>query len=127
MQTTTCKRAACGLAVPPYQRAKPIYLPSNATDANSGPLGPESNNSCDGAVLAANNLRVEHLGTEARRRREPCTSMGDYMRIEYSNLRYLNSIIMLSLQLSICLVVGWRTLNCVGHVLGFDNRKQSLY
>ena len=27
MQTTTCKRAACGLAVPPYQRAKPIYLP----------------------------------------------------------------------------------------------------
>ena len=23
MQTTTCKRAACGLAVPPYQRAKP--------------------------------------------------------------------------------------------------------
>ena len=38
MQTTTCKRAACGLAVPPYQRAKPIYLPSNATDACSGGL-----------------------------------------------------------------------------------------
>ena len=36
MQTTTCKRAACGLAVPPYQRAKPIYLPSNATDASRG-------------------------------------------------------------------------------------------
>ena len=36
MQTTTCKRAACGLAVPPYQRAKPIYLQSNATDASRG-------------------------------------------------------------------------------------------
>jgi len=36
MQTTTCKRAACGLAVSPYQRAKPIYLPSNATDASRG-------------------------------------------------------------------------------------------
>ena len=36
MQTTTCKRAACGLAAPPYQRAKPIYLPSNATDASRG-------------------------------------------------------------------------------------------
>ena len=36
MHTTTCKRAACGLAVPPYQRAKPIYLPSNATDASRG-------------------------------------------------------------------------------------------
>ena len=36
MQTTTCKRAACGLAVPPYQRAKPIYLPSHATDASRG-------------------------------------------------------------------------------------------
>jgi len=36
MQTTTCKRAACGLAVLPYQRAKPIYLPSNATDASRG-------------------------------------------------------------------------------------------
>ena len=36
MQTTTCKWAACGLAVPPYQRAKPIYLPSNATDASRG-------------------------------------------------------------------------------------------
>jgi hypothetical protein len=36
MQTTTCKRAACGLAVPPYQRAKPINLPSNATDASRG-------------------------------------------------------------------------------------------
>ena len=36
MQTTTCKRAACGLAVPPYQRANPIYLPSNATDASRG-------------------------------------------------------------------------------------------
>ena len=31
MQTKTCKRAACGLAVPPYHRAKPIHLPSNAT------------------------------------------------------------------------------------------------
>ena len=31
MQTTTCKRAACGLAVPPYQRAKSMNLPSNAT------------------------------------------------------------------------------------------------
>jgi len=36
IQTTTFKRAACGLAVPPYQRAKPIYLPSNATDASRG-------------------------------------------------------------------------------------------
>ena len=36
MQTATCKRAACGLAVPPYQRAKPINLPSNATDASRG-------------------------------------------------------------------------------------------
>ena len=35
-QTTTFKRAACGLAVPPYHRAKPIYLPSNATVANRG-------------------------------------------------------------------------------------------
>ena len=35
-QTTTCKRAACGLAAPPYHRAKPIYLPSNATDASRG-------------------------------------------------------------------------------------------
>jgi len=35
-QTTTYKRAACGLAVPPYQRAKHIYLPSNATDAGRG-------------------------------------------------------------------------------------------
>ena len=26
----------CGLAAPPYQRAKPIYLPSNATDASRG-------------------------------------------------------------------------------------------
>jgi len=36
MQTTICKRAACGLAVPPYQRANPIYLPSDATDASRG-------------------------------------------------------------------------------------------
>ena len=36
IQTTTCKRVACGLAVPPYHRAKPIYLPSNATDASRG-------------------------------------------------------------------------------------------
>ena len=26
MQTTTCKRAACGLAVPPYQRANPYIF-----------------------------------------------------------------------------------------------------
>ena len=36
MQTTTCKRAAFGLAAPPYQRAKPINLPSTATDASRG-------------------------------------------------------------------------------------------
>jgi len=36
MQTTTCKRAACGLAVPPYHRAKPVNLPSKATDASRG-------------------------------------------------------------------------------------------
>ena len=36
MQTTRCKRAACGLAVPPYQRAKPINLPSNAMGASRG-------------------------------------------------------------------------------------------
>jgi len=36
IQTTTCKRADCGLAVPPYHRAKPIYLPSNATDTSRG-------------------------------------------------------------------------------------------
>ena len=43
MQTTTCKRAACGLAVPPYQRAKPIYLPPNATDASRGRPSIEEN------------------------------------------------------------------------------------
>ena len=32
----TCKRADCGLAVPPYRRAKPINLPSNATGASRG-------------------------------------------------------------------------------------------
>ena len=36
IQTSSCKRAACGLAVPPYHRTKPIYLPSNATDASRG-------------------------------------------------------------------------------------------
>ena len=36
IQTATCKRAACGLVVPPYHRAKPINLPSNATVANRG-------------------------------------------------------------------------------------------
>ena len=36
IQTVTCKRAACGLAGRPYQRAKPINLPSNATDASRG-------------------------------------------------------------------------------------------
>ena len=36
MQTATCKRAACGLAVPPYHRAKPIKLPPNATGASRG-------------------------------------------------------------------------------------------
>ena len=36
IQTTTCKRAACGLAVPPYHRAKPINLPSNAAVASRG-------------------------------------------------------------------------------------------
>ena len=36
IQPTTCKRAACGLAVPPYHRAKPINLPSNATDPGLG-------------------------------------------------------------------------------------------
>ena len=36
IQTIMCKWAACGLAAPPYHRAKPIYLPSNATDASRG-------------------------------------------------------------------------------------------
>ena len=38
VQTATCKRAACGLAVPPYHRAEPINLPSNQTVATRGRL-----------------------------------------------------------------------------------------
>ena len=37
-QTTTSKRAACGLAASPYYRAKPIHLSSNATVATRGHL-----------------------------------------------------------------------------------------
>ena len=29
-------RAVCGLAAPSYHRAKPVYLPSYATDASRG-------------------------------------------------------------------------------------------
>ena len=36
LQIETYKRAACGLAAHPYQRAKPINLPSNATAATRG-------------------------------------------------------------------------------------------
>ena len=38
IQTRTCKRAACGLVVPPCHRAKPIHLPSQTTVATRGRL-----------------------------------------------------------------------------------------
>jgi len=67
MQTTTCKRAACGLAVPPYQRAKPIYLPSNATDASRGRPPAFFETLARPSTLRASRLRIPR-GVQVRAR-----------------------------------------------------------
>jgi len=65
IQTETCKRAACGQAVPPYHRVKPIYLPSNATDASRGRPPAFFETFAGPSTLRASRLRIPRRAKSA--------------------------------------------------------------